>query len=121
MLYLDKLHLAENENLVLAKSICCLIEYLNRIITQNEFETSYKLVTTFQLSNADFLLLLSKYACITIPDCTKVPSSTIISNVVATYLRKFTCVCKFVSVMFVQNIRSPSYRVVKRCGFYLVS
>ena len=41
MFYLDKLHLVEKENLVLAKTIYRLIEYSHRIITRNEFKTSY--------------------------------------------------------------------------------
>ena len=41
MFYLDKLHLVEKENLVLAKSIYRSIEYSHRIVTRNEFETSY--------------------------------------------------------------------------------
>ena len=83
------------------------MEYFHRIITSNNFKTSYKLAKTFQLNNSDFPLLSSKYACTTVPDCTKVPSSTIISNVVATYFRKFVCVCKFVRIpMFTQSISS---------------
>ena len=66
--------------------------------------------------------LHSKYACATFPDFTKVPSSAIISNIAATYFCKYVCACKLVSVpMYTQSIRSPSYRVVKRCDFYLVS
>ena len=57
MFYLDKLHLVEKGNLVLAKSICRSMEYSHRIITRNNFETSYKLATAFQLNNADFLVV----------------------------------------------------------------
>ena len=54
--------------------------------------------------------------------CTKVPSSKFISNVVAKSLCKFVSVSKFVSVpIFAQSVRSPSYRVVKRCDFDLVN
>ena len=122
MLYLDKLHLLEKGDLVLAKSICSSIEYSHRIMTRNEFKTSYKLASVFQLNNADFPVLASKYVCKAVSGCTKVPSSKFISNVVAKSLRKFACVSKFVSVpMFVQSVRSPSYRAVKRCDFDLVN
>ena len=43
MFYLDKLHLVEKGNIVLAKFICRLMEYSCRIITGNKFKTSYKL------------------------------------------------------------------------------
>ena len=60
--------------------------------------------------------------CKAVSDCTKVPSSKIISNVVAKSPGKFVWVRKFVSVpMFVQIVRSPSYPVVKRCDFDLVN
>ena len=121
MFYLDKLHLVEKGNLVLVKSICRSIECSHRIITRNDFKT-YKLATVFQLNNADFHILSSKYVCKAVSGCTKVPSSKFISNVVAKSLRKFVCVRKFVSVpMFAQSVRSPSYRVVKRCDFDLVN
>ena len=117
MFYLDKLHLVEKGNLVLAKSICRSMEYSHRIITRNELEMLYKLAVAFQLHNADFPVLLSKYVCKTVSGCTKVPSSKFISNVVKSRC-KFVCVCKFVSVpMFAQSICSPSYRGVKRCDF----
>ena len=113
MFYLEKLHVVERGNLVLAKSICRSMEYSHRIITRNEFKTSYKSVTVFQLNNADFLVLSSKYVCKAVSGCTKVPSSKFVSNVVTKSHRKFVCVRKFVSVpMFDQRVRSPSYRVV---------
>ena len=60
--------------------------------------------------------------CKAVSSCNKVPSSKFISNVVAKSLRKFVCVRKFVSVpMFAQSVRSPSYRVVKRCDFDFVN
>ena len=60
--------------------------------------------------------------CKGISGCTKVPSSKFIRNVVAKSLRKFVCVRKFVSVpVFAQSVRSPSYRVVKRCDFDFVN
>ena len=122
MFYLNKLHLVEKGNLVLAKSICRSMEYSHRIITRNKFKTSYKVATVFQLNNADFPVLSSKYVCKAVSGCTKVPSSKFISNVVAKSLRKFVCVRKFVSVpMFAQSVRSPSYRVVKRCYLDLVN
>ena len=122
MFYLDKLHLVEKGNIVLAKSICRSMEYSHRIITRNEFKTSNKLATVFQLNNADFPVLSSKYVCKAVPGCTKVPSSKFISNVVAKSLCKFVSVSKFVSVpTFAQSVRSPSYRVVKRCDFDLVN
>ena len=122
MFYLDKLNLVEKGNLVLAKSICSSMEYSHRIITRNEFKTSYKLATVFQLNNTDFPVLSSKYVCKAVSGCTKVPSIKFISNVVAKSLRKFVCIRKFVSVpMFAQSICSPSYRVVKRCDFDLVN
>ena len=118
MFYLDKLHLVEKGNLVLAKSICRSMEYSHRIITRNELKMLYKLAVAFQLHNADFPVLLSKYVCKTVSGCTKVPSSEFISSNVVKSLCKFVCVCKFVSVpMFAQSICSPSYRVVKRCDF----
>ena len=102
--------------------VLVLVEYSQRIITRNEFKTFYKLATAFQVSNADFLVLSSKYVCKAVSGCTKVPSSKFISNVVAKSLRKFACVRKFVSVpMFAQSVRSPSYRVVKRCYLDLVN
>ena len=53
---------------------------------------------------------------------TKVPSSKFISTVVAKSLCKFVFVHKFVSLpIFAQSVRSPSYRVVKRCDFDLVN
>ena len=56
-----------------------------------------------------------------LPEYTKVPSSTIISNVVAIYFCKPVCVCRFVSVpMFTKSIRGSSC-VRKKCDFYLVS
>ena len=83
---------------------------------------SNKLATVFQLNNADFPVLSSKYVCKAVPGCTKVRSSKFISNVVAKSLRKFVFVCKFVSVpIFAQSVHSPSYRVVKRCEFDLVN
>ena len=98
------------------------MEYSHIIITRNEFKTSRKLATVFQLNNADFPVLSSKYVCKAVSGCTKVPSSKFISNVVAKSLRKFVCVRKFVSVpMFAQSVRSPSYRVVKRCYLDLVN
>ena len=100
-------------NIVLAKSICRSMEYSHRIITRNEFKTSYKLATVFQLNNADFPVLSSKYVCKAVSGCTEVPSSKFISNVFAKCPRRFVCVCKFVSVpMFAQSVRSPSYRVI---------
>ena len=108
MFYLDKLHLVE--------------KYYHRIITRNDFKTSYKFATVFQLNNADFPVLLSKYVCKAVSGCTKVPPSKLISNVVAKSLRKFVFARKFVTVpMFAQSVRSPSYRVVKRCDFDLVN
>ena len=89
MFYLDKLHLVEKGNIVLAKSICRSMEYSHEIITRNEFKTSYKLAAVFQLNNVDFPVLLSKYVCKAVSGCTKVPSSKFISNVVAKSLRKF--------------------------------
>ena len=122
MYYLDKLHLVEKGTLVLAKSICRSMEYSHRIITRNDFNTSYKLATAFQLINADFLVPSSKYMWKTVSDCTKVLSSKFISNVVAKSLQKCVCVHKFVSVLiFVQSVGSPSYRVVERCNFDLVN
>ena len=59
------------------------------MITRNEFKESYKLVTVFQLNNADFPVLLSEYACKAVFGYTKVSSSKFISNVVAKSLRKF--------------------------------
>ena len=104
--------------MVLAKSICRSMEHSHRIITRNEFKTSYKLATFFELSNADFPALLSKYVCKSVSGCTKVPSGKFISNVVAKSLRKFVFVHELVSVpMFAQSVRSPSYRIVKRCDF----
>ena len=89
------------------------MEYSHRIITRNEFKKSYKLATVFQLNNADFPVLSSKYVCKAVSGCTEVPSSKIISNVFAKCPRRFVCVCKFVSVtMFAQSVRSPSYRVI---------
>ena len=122
MFYLDKLHLVEKGNLVLAKSICSSMEYSQRIITRNEFKTLYELATAFQLNNADFPVMLSKYVCKAVSGCTKVLLSKFISNVVAKYHCKFVCVCKFFSVpMFAQSVCSPSYRVVKRCDFGFVN
>ena len=74
------------------------MECSHRIITRNEFKTSYKLATVFQLNNADFPVLSSKYVCKAVPGCTKVPSSKFMSNAVAKSLRKFVFVRKFVSV-----------------------
>ena len=119
MFYLEKLHVVERGNLVLAKSICRSMEYSHRIITRNKFKTSYKVATVFQLNNADFPVLSSKYVCKAVSGCTKVPSSKFISNVVAKSLRKFVCVRKFVSIpMFAQSVRIPSYRVVNRSDFW---
>ena len=113
MFYLDKLHLVEKGNIVLAKSICRSMEYSHRIITRNEFKRSNKSATVFQLNNADFPVLSSKYVCKAVSGCTEVPSSKFISNVFAKCPRRFVCVCKFVSVpMFAQSVRSPSYRVI---------
>ena len=121
MFYLGKLHLVEKGNIVLAKSICRSMEYSHRIITRNEFKTSYKLATVFQLNNGDFPVLPSIYVCKAVSGCTKVPSSKFISNVVAKSLRKFVFVRKFFSVpIFAQSVRSPSFHVVKRCDFDLV-
>ena len=98
------------------------MEYSHRIITRNEFKMSYKLAAAFQLNNADFPVLSSKHVCKAVSGCTKVPSIKSISNVVGKYLRKFVCVCNFVSVpMFAQSVHSPSYRVVKRCEFDFVN
>ena len=57
MFYLDKLHLVEKENIVLTKSICKSMKCFHRIITRNEFKTSYKWATVFQLNNADLPVL----------------------------------------------------------------
>ena len=65
------------------------MEYSHRIITRNEFKTSYKLATVFQLKNGDFPVLSSKYVCKAVSGCTKVPSSKFISNVVAKSPGKF--------------------------------
>ena len=65
------------------------MEYSHRIITRNEFKTSYKLATVFQLNNGDFPVLSSKYVCKAVSGCTKVPSSKFISNVVAKSPGKF--------------------------------
>ena len=122
MFYLDKLHLVEKGNRVFAKSICRSMEYSHRIITKNEFKTLYKLATVFQLNNAGFPVLSTKYVCKAVCCCTKVLSSKFISNVVAKSLRKFVFVCRFISVpIFAQSARSPSYPVVKRCDFDLVN
>ena len=92
------------------------MECSHRIITRNEFKTSYKLATVFQLNNADFPVLSSKYVCKAVSGCTKALSSKFISNVVAKSLRKFVFVRKFVIVpIFAQSGCSPSYRAVKRC------
>ena len=113
MFYLDKLHFVEKSNIVFAKSICRSMEYFHEIITRNEFKTSYKLAAVFQLNNADFPVLLSKYVRKAVSGCTKVPSSKFISNV-AKSLRKFFF-RKFVSVpMFAQSLCSPTYRVEKK-------
>ena len=120
MFCLDKLHLVEKGNMVLAKSICRSMEYSHRIITRNDFKT-YKLATVFQLNNADFHILLSKYVCKAVSGCTKVPSSKFITNV-AKSLRKFVCVHKFINVpVCAQSVHSPSCRVVKRREFDLVN
>ena len=98
------------------------MEYSHRIITRNDFKTSYKLATVFQLNNAYFLVLLSKYVCKAVPGCTKVPSSKFICNVVAKSPRKFVFVRKFVRVpIFAQSVHSTSFHVVKRCGFDVVN
>ena len=97
MFYLDKLHLVEKGNVVLTKSICGPMEYSHRIITKNGFKT-YKLTNVFQLNNADFPVVSSKYVCKAVSGCTKVPSSKFISNVVAKSLCKFVYVHKFISV-----------------------
>ena len=58
---------------------------------------------------------------ILLPEYTKVPSSVIISNVVATYFCKLVFVCRFVRVpKFTKSICGPSC-VRKKCDFYLVS
>ena len=81
------------------------MEYSHRIIIRNKFNTSYKLVTVFQLNNADFPVLLSKYVCKAASGSAKVPSSKFISNVVAKSLRKFVFIRKFVSVpMYAQSV-----------------
>ena len=122
MFHLDNLHLVEKKNPVLATSICRSMEHSHRIITRTEFKTSDKLATAFQLNNANFPVLSSKYVCKAVSSCNKVPSSKFISNVVAKSLRKFVCVRKFVSVpMFAQSVRSPSYRVAKRYDFDFVN
>ena len=114
MFYLDKLYFVEKRNIVLAKSICRSMEYSHEIITRNEFKTSYKLAAVFQLNNADFPVLLSKYVRKAVSGCTKVPSRKFISNVVAKSLRNFFF-RKFVSVpMFAQSVCSPTYRVEKK-------
>ena len=114
MFYLDKLYFVEKRNIVLAKSICRSMEYSHEIITRNEFKTSYKLAAVFQLNNADFPVLLSKYVRKAVSGCTKVPSSKFISNIVAKSLRNFFF-RKFVSVpMFAQSVCSPTYRVEKK-------
>ena len=98
------------------------MEYSHKIITRNEFKTSHKLATIFQLNNAYFPVLLSKYVCKAVPGCTKVPSSKFISNVVAKSLRKFVFVRKFVRVpIFAQSVHSTSYHVEKRCEFDVVN
>ena len=90
------------------------MEYSHEIITRNEFKTSYKLAAVFQLNNADFPVLLSKYVRKAVSGCTKVPSSKFISNIVAKSLRNFFF-RKFVSVpMFAQSVCSPTYRVEKK-------
>ena len=105
MFYLDKLHLVEKGNIVLAKSICMSMEYSHMIITKNDFKTWYKLATIFQLNNTDFPVLSSKYVCKAVSGGTKVPSSKFISNVVAKSLRKFAFVRRFVSVpIFAQSV-----------------
>ena len=122
MFYVDKLHLVEKGNIVLVTSICSSMEYSHRIITRNEFKTSHKLATAFQLNNPDFPVLSSKYVCKVASSCPKVPPSKFISNVVAKSLRKFVCVRKFVSVpKFAQSVRRPTYRIVKRCDFDFVN
>ena len=57
MFYLEKLHLLEEGNLVLAKSICRSMKYSHKIITRNDFKTSNKLAMAYQLNNADFPVL----------------------------------------------------------------
>ena len=122
MFYLDKLHLVEKGDLVLAKSICKSIEYSHRIITTNESNMSYKFATAFQLNNADFPVPSSKYVCKAVSGCTKVPSGTFISDVIAKSFRKSVCVRKFVSVpMYAQSIHSPSDLLVRRCDFDFVN
>ena len=64
MFYLDKWHLLEKGNIVLAKSICRSMEYSHRIIIRNEFKTSYKLATVFQLNNGESPVLSSKNMCV---------------------------------------------------------
>ena len=87
-----------------------------------EFKTLFKLAMTFQLNNADFPLLSSKYVSKAVSGWTEVPSSKFINNVIAKSCSKFVCVCKFVSVpMFAQSVCSPSYCAVKRCDFDFVS
>ena len=122
MFYLDKLHLVGKGDLVLAKSICKSIEYCHRIITTSESNMSYKFATAFQLNNADFPVLSSKYVCKAVSGCTKVSSGTFISDVIAKSFRKFVCVRKFVSVpMYAQSVHSPSDRLVRRCDFDFVN
>ena len=57
MFYLEKLHLLEEGNLVLAKSICRSMKYSHKIITRNDFKTSNKLAMAYQLNNSDFPVL----------------------------------------------------------------
>ena len=119
--YLDKLHLVEKGNMVLAKSICRSMKYFHRIITRDDFKISYKLATVFQLNNVDFPLLWSKYVCKAVSGCTKVPSSKFIGNAFTKSPRKFVFVCKFVSVpMSAQSVRSPSYRVINNVTLLLL-
>ena len=74
------------------------------------------------VASSSTLLNLHKNGTLAVSGCTKVSSSKFISNVVAESLCKFVFVRKFISVpIFAQNVRSPSYRVVKRCDFNLVN
>ena len=81
------------------------MEYSHRIISKNGFK-AYKLTNVFQLNDADFPVVSSKYVCKAVSGYTKVPSSKFISNVVAKSLPKCLFVPKFGSVPIVaQSVR----------------
>ena len=108
LFYLDKLHLVEKGNLVLAKFIPILVKNHYRSRNNYQLSKTYKSVTAFSLNNADFPTLTPLSPRKPVPDCISVSPYKSVHN------------------SFIKPVQKPSYissikpvpLVVCKCSIY---